>query len=224
MSLPAWIYSLLFFLSLWSRTLVAQTDGPEDPGSLERRYMAIVEKEQRGLRRAEWVEDLASGTAALVIGFYGYYNDQRGLATKLAYGATQTAGVLMLSSTFGRLNKPNLLLHMDQELTAGQPLDRETYQKWVVDTDEQTHRTEQRQIAYTALILGGIYGYNAIREHQVLALRNVFAFLSVNFLVVSSVNFAQFSHAIPTVSLVPRESPSGSLPNLGLQCGWAYEF
>ncbi len=197
MHTPHWFFNILLILIfIAGGHAKAQTEGETNNlDLLEQKYQDILKQEREQMRKGDFVEDLASGLAALTIGLYGYYNDNRGISSKLIYSATQTAGVLMISQTIRKADQPSLLLQVDKNLRKRESMDLETYKKMVVRIDERLSRSQQKQLAYTSLILGSIYGYNAYREKQIPGLRNVFGFLSANFLVVSGVNFFKLSQA-----------------------------
>ncbi len=206
-------FSLSVFIGFWNpKTLKAQSPTETAPLSpLEKRYQEILEEEREQLRKGEFIEDLASGLAALTIGLYGYYNDNRGISSKLIYSATQTAGVLFISQTIRRADQPSLLLSLDRSLRRHDTIDLESYKRLVVRVDDKLTRSNQKQLAYTSLILGSIYGYNAFREKDIAALRSVFGFLSFNFFVVSGVNFFKLSQAPELFSKEPQRMSSLSL-------------
>lgn len=186
-----WFFSLLSLLILLLPRLSMAVE-PMEPTALsplEERYQEILLEEREQLRRGEFVEDLVSGLAALTIGTYGYYNDNKGLTTKLIYSGTQTAGVILISNSIRRLDRPSLLLSLDRSIRKRENMDLERFKKLVVRIDERVARSDQKQLAYTSLLLASIYGYNAYRETKIIGLRNVFGFLSFNFFIVSGVNF-----------------------------------
>jgi hypothetical protein len=221
------LISNILILALMSSPLHAEERRPARPMTpeVDAAYQKIIEEERQEFLQDEFSEDLASGIAALIIGLYGYYNDNRGVATKMVYSATQTAGVLMISSTLGRLNRPSLLLTMDRQLRRNSNMSFPEYQRLVVKAREANDRASYQQIAYTSMILGGIYGYNAYREKEAQALRNVFAFLSLNFLVVSGVSFARMP-AAPALALLPSLTHSDplALRDYELQLRWSFDF
>ncbi|RYZ90254.1 MAG: hypothetical protein EOP04_04490 [Proteobacteria bacterium] len=187
-----WIFSLVF-----GNTLQAAAATAENSDKLDQLYKEILSSEKETLRRGEFTEDLASGLAALTVGLYGYYNDDRGMVTKLFYGATQTAGVLLISQAIRDYDRPSLLLSIHKRLKKTDSMKFTEYQRMLVRYHEKTARADQYQLAYTGLILGSMYGYSAYRERSVPALRNIFTFLSANFLVVSAVNFGRLTFAEP---------------------------
>jgi len=162
---------------------------PSKDRYFEKKYENILDKERKDDKQVSLVEDVAAGVAALLIGLYGYYNDDRGTLTKIAYSATQTAGVVLISKSIYESNKPSLLLLTDKHLKQKGDLAYRNYQRGVVRITHRMKMAEHKQLAYTSGILSLIYGFNGYQEKNIKGLRNVFFFLSFNFLLVSTSNF-----------------------------------
>jgi hypothetical protein len=107
---------------------------------------------------------------------------------KLAYGATQTAGILMISDTVFKANQPSLLLTTDSYIKQRGSISQGSYERSVVTVMQRKSLAELKQLAYSASILSAIYGYNGYRE-DTKAVKNVFFFLAGNFLLVSAMSF-----------------------------------
>lgn len=158
----------------------------------EREYREILKQERMAHDDSLIVDDIASGVAALTIGLYGYYNDDRGVLTKIAYNATMTAGVLLVSDAVLKANKPSLLLLTDKYLKRKKRMNIRNYKRGVVNITRRMELAELKQTAYTSGILGSIYLYNAFRESNK-GLKNVYYFLSLNFVLVSGASFYKVS-------------------------------
>jgi len=179
---------------------------PQKDQLFKQKYKDILKKEQRNDRQVSLIEDVAAGVAALLIGLYGYYNDDRGVLTKIAYSATQTAGVLLISKSVLEANKPSLLLLTDKHLRRKGELEYRNYQRGVVRITNRMKIAEYKQLAYTSGILSLIYGYNGYREEEIKGLKNVFYFLSFNFLLVSVSNTYKVFSSDPALDAPLRKS------------------
>ena len=184
MCLRAFTFS---FLMLWTCSSYC-ADESEVPADVEDRYQKILTDEEAPKQREAVVENVAAGGAALCIGLYGYYNDNRGLMTRLIYSATQTAGVLMVSDAILSANNPSFMAMTDAYLARGKTLDIDKFKFAVVNLTRKQKLAQYKQLAYSGGILSGIYFYNAYRESEP-SLRNVFYFLGANFFLVSAANF-----------------------------------
>jgi len=159
------------------------------------RYKNMIRDERRLLDRSRYVEKIVSGFAALGIGVYGYYFDRQNIGRQLAYSATQTAGVFMISNSLLEGEAPSLLLEADKKLRREGEISYGDYQKIVVEVDRQKKKAAYKQVAYSAGILAGLYSVNSYQErNRNLALRNVYGFLSLNFAVISGVSFWQLNN------------------------------
>jgi hypothetical protein len=158
--------------------------------SADAEYRNIVRRELEFRNSDRAMERIASGSAALAIGTYGYFFDDRGISGKAIYSATQTAGVLLLSNGIFDANHPSLVLSMNSHIQRHGQLRFEDFRSIVVDTERQRLAAENKQLAYTSMILAGLYGYNGYRtKSDEFGVRNTLYFLSFNFAIVSAVNF-----------------------------------
>ncbi|MGE0173205.1 MAG: hypothetical protein AB7T49_10480 [Oligoflexales bacterium] len=154
------------------------------------KYDNLIQEERANNEEA--AETFASGTAALVIGLYGYYNDQRGVSTKVIYSLMQTTGVVLLSESVREVYSPSLLLAQDRYFREKGEISYLRFKKGVVRVTARAERAKYTQLAYTSAILSGLYSYNGYRErNQIDAIKNVFYFLSFNFFLVSGFSFYQ---------------------------------
>jgi hypothetical protein len=152
----------------------------------EERYQAmLVEHQQRDDKRKA-VELIASGTAAALVGIYGYHFDNRGVLAAIAYAGTQTAGILVIGEGIRRYYSTSVVTAIDGALSESD-VSKEALKRTLLDNDDRLKQAKLRADAWTAGLLGGIYMYNAIQVPNDLKNgRNVFLFLSVNALAVSS--------------------------------------
>jgi len=152
-------------------------------------YQSILDEEKQLHDNEYHVETLASGIATLTIGLYGYYLDDRGgTSIRLAYGAAQTAGILMTSSAIKSMNSPSMLILSDRYLRKRKHLSLENYKRAVVSIRKRQERAEKMQIAVTTGILATLYSYNGYREENA-SLKNTFNFLAANFTLISISSF-----------------------------------
>lgn len=191
---PAVATALAFCLS-WANCIDAQAGesvgaASVEQGKIDRAYDRLIEHERARKNPENLAERLASGIAALGIGLYGYYNDDRGVLTKVVYSATQTAGVVLVSNAILDSNQPSLLLLTDRYLHHRQQMDLTKFKRGIVLIEEKRALGEAKQLAYTSAILCGIYAYDGYRaKGSEEGLRNVFYFLSFNFALISAANF-----------------------------------
>ena len=133
-------------------------------------------------------ELIASGSAATLVGVYGYYFDNRGELAKLAYAATQTAGIFVAGDGIYHYYSQNTLIDLDEQLTS----DSVTSSKIrlsLAKNHVRNIRARQRADAWTAGLLGGLYAYNGLRANgSASAVRSAYFFLSANALAVSAFN------------------------------------
>ena len=161
---------------------------------INREYRKMLREERLKETQTRNVEKIASGIVAVGIGVYGYYFDQKNTGRQLAYSATQTAGILMISNSLLEAETPSLLLRLDSQLRNGSDLSYGEYKKTLVTVDRLKSHAAYKQVAYSSGILSVLYAFNSYQERKSnLTLRNVFAFLSLNFAVISSASFYQLS-------------------------------
>ena len=189
------MYSRAFFFSLAAYAALvsgpAQGQGQMSQAEIERRYDQMIAEEAKRTSSENYTSRLGSGIAALCIGLYGYYNDDRGILTRVVYSATQTAGVVMISSSILDANQPSMLLLTDKFLNRRQQMDLGRFKRGTVMIERRRTIGEYKQMAYTSAILSGIYAYNGYREQvdEYVGLKNALYFLSFNFALISGANF-----------------------------------
>lgn len=167
---------------------------PDGRAMVEKEYRKMLREERQEFNHGRSVEKIVSGIAALGIGVYGYYFDQRNTGRQLAYSATQTAGVFMISHSLLQAETPSLLLQMDQAMRNGTDLEYSDYKRILVMTERKRIHAGYKQAAYSSGILSALYAFNSYQERAGnVALHNIFAFLSVNFAVVSGASFYQMN-------------------------------
>ena len=207
--------SALFAQSKTDKNKNTQTDHSEEKlnptdaamhKSYRTEYRAMIREMKVQKNRVNAVEKTASGVAALAIGFYGYYFDSKNTARRLAYSATQTAGVLLIGDSLYEGSAPNLLLTMDEEYKEKSSVSFGRYKEILVNIDRQKSIARLTQVGYTTGILSLLYAYNSFYERdRNIALRNVFGFLSVNFAAISGVSLYKLHKSTSTGSSVSFE-------------------
>jgi hypothetical protein len=177
---------------------------------INREYRKMLREERLKQTLTRNAEKIASGIVAVGIGVYGYYFDQQNTGRQLAYSATQTAGILMISNSLLEAETPSLLLRMDSQMRNGHDLSYAEYKKTLVTVERLKSHAAYKQVAYSSGILSVLYAFNSYQERKSnLTLRNIFAFLSLNFAVISGASFYQLSN----FNMVSNESVSfGLLP------------
>lgn len=160
-------------------------------------YSRLLAAERQGRGPQERYEGLAAGIAALSIGLYGYYNDDRGTLVKFAYSSLQTAGVFMISDMLFRSEQPSLLLTTDGFIKRRGSIDYQQYQRAVVAINRRKKRADTLQLAYGSAILTGLYGFNGYREKSK-AMQNILYFLGGNFLLIAGAGFYQLYDMDPS--------------------------
>ncbi len=166
----------------------AQDNGENVSDEYMKYYRKIVKEERNIGTKKNITENLAAGIAATLIGFYGYYFDNRGLLAKVAYSATQTLGVVTISDSIYNYEKPSFLLLADKHLRKNGVIKKSEYIKGVVNINKNEQKANLKKAAITGGILSGIYAYNGHREQEVKNLKNVFFFLSFNFAIISGIS------------------------------------
>jgi hypothetical protein len=88
MSLVATNYKgwLLCCLFLLSNPLQANVNPSREDRVISQKYKEMLKAEREGRSPRDHYESLAAGVAALFIGIYGYYNDNRGTLGGLVNG------------------------------------------------------------------------------------------------------------------------------------------
>jgi hypothetical protein len=189
----------------------SETLSPAQTNELvNKEYRKMLREERQKQTQTRNAEKIASGIVAVGIGVYGYYFDQQNTGRQLAYSATQTAGILMISNSLLEAETPSLLLRMDSQMRNGNDLSYEAYKKTLVTVERLKSHAGFKQVAYSSGILSVLYAFNSYQERKTnLTLRNVFAFLSLNFAVISGASFYQLS----SFNMTSTESVSfGLLP------------
>ena len=212
---------LLFVYCISTQAAIARSENHVEvlENKYAQKYQEILRKEKKTTSERSYVENLASGLAATIIGFYGYYFDERGLMTKVTYSLTQTAGIILTSDAIYQRSKPSFILLADRHLRNRGALDYEKYQIGVVKIQEQESLATTKNVAVTAGILAGLYAYNGYREKELVNLKNAFYFLSFNFALISGISTYKFFTDRPAKA--NKDSYSLELlPNLQ----WTYHF
>lgn len=188
--------------SAWAKSATMSKD------EINRRYDKLLEDEEFRTSNENFTERLASGLAALAIGLYGYYNDDRGLLTRVVYSATKTAGIVMVSSAMHDAAQPSLLLLTDSYLHRRGALDLARFKRTIVSIERKRQIGEYRRLAYSSAILALLYAYDGYRERESeIGLKNAFYFLSFNFAMISGANFYRLmAQDLPTESASQRWS------------------
>jgi hypothetical protein len=155
-------------------------------------YDDMIENEKSSFETETFSEGMASGIAALSIGFYGYYYDDRGVALRVAYAATQTIGVLLIGDAIYKANRPSRILITDKHLRLIEK-GHGTVEQLRIDLAE-AHRQDltakRKKLAYSSAILSALYLINARNEDsENSTIRNVYYFFSFNAALVSVSNF-----------------------------------
>jgi hypothetical protein len=178
-------------------------------------YQTMIEQEQHAHETQHFSEELAGGIAALSIGLYGYYFDDRGVALRAVYAAAQTIGVLQIGESIYNANKPSIPLTTEEQL---QQL--ENKQGSTADLREalgrayrQDRLASSKKLAYASAILAVLYSINGQHEKARNAtIANVYRFLAFNAALVSGANFYKSYGELDTkvailVPRVPNENP-----------------
>jgi hypothetical protein len=158
----------------------------------------------------DYYEKLAAGIAALSVGTYGYYNEDKGAIVKLIYSGTQTAGLVMISSAVLEYNRPSLILSNDLHFKNFDSMSYEKYKAQVVSTNRRARLAEIKSTSYTTAILGAMYLYNGSQEDNK-SIRNLFYFLGGNFVLISGASFYKLYSYTQPVSQKPQVVNSVSI-------------
>jgi len=164
---------------------LAANPNPErggDPSS----YQAILAEKESYYSRSTAYEIIASGAAATIIGFYGYDFDQRGFVAKIAYAATQTAGIIGVGEGIRRLYGGSLETDLERALSKYDHLDRSQIRELILSREQRQKYADQVATTWTASLLATTYLYNAYREPKKNnTTRSVYLFLAANALAVA---------------------------------------
>ena len=148
--------------------------------SIQDQYKSLLTEQRVSFSSDRAVELIASGSAATLVGIYGYYFEDRGNLAKLAYAGTQTAGVFMVGEGIKKYYGQSLLLSLSTEFE-GDVLSQRKFGELVVNNASINTRARLIGETWTAGLLGSIYAYNASRTGQTLGnIRSVYVFLSAN--------------------------------------------
>ena len=144
---------------------------------INREYRKMLREERVKETQTRNAEKIASGIVAVGIGVYGYYFDQQNTGRQLAYSATQTAGILMISNSLLEAETPSLLLRMDSQMRNGNDLSYAEYKKTLVTVERLKSHAAYKQVAYSSGILSVLYAFNSYQERKSnQTLRNVSKF------------------------------------------------
>lgn len=190
---------------------ISRADAPsEAPHTESQLYEKMISDYRTADDQHKAIELIASGSAATLVGVYGYYFDERGVLAQLAYAATQTAGIIVIGEGVKHYYSVSTMNAMDQALNSPSP-SPQTIKRAMLENHFQLKRAKQRADAWTAGLLGSLYAYNAIRTPRSLkSLRNVYLFLSINALAVSGYNTYQLWHTANDTELGLSLSSSGA--------------
>lgn len=154
-------------------------------------YEELIAGEQAKHEKITFVENLASGIAAVSIGLYGFYFDDGGVTTKTVYTATQTLGVVLIGDSIYDLNKKSTLLTTHEfidRIENGKDVDIDRLKKKLVSVTNENEKAITKRNAYTSAVLSSLYLINGQNEKDE-SLTNIYYFLSFNFALVSVASF-----------------------------------
>jgi hypothetical protein len=152
-------------------------------------YQAILREKEAYYSRDTAYEIIASGAAATMIGFYGYYFDTRGHVAKVAYAATQTAGIIGIGEGIRRFYGGSLEVDLEGAMVQNGRLEPHQIRALILDREAHQRYAERVATAWTAGLLAATYLYNAHREPpQNEAARSIYLFLAANAMAVSVVS------------------------------------
>jgi hypothetical protein len=154
-------------------------------------YQKALHDERRHYNKRSNLEKIVGGTLAFSLGTYGYYNDvNRKIAGKLIYSATQSGGILALSSGIVGLSASSPVIAVDDAFQQKGDLSYDDYKRIVVQSSRASELAEIQKTAISTGLLAVLYGYNSFKErNNSQILRNTFGFLAFNFTLFSSVSF-----------------------------------
>lgn len=205
------LYSLTANQIAWAGEKAPRPSRTAPPASeaWTKSYNQIIRSERRSQNSRTDIEKIVGGSLAFLLGTYGYYNDkQQKVAGKLIYSATQSGGIIALSSGIVGLSSVSTLAALDDEFLREGDLSYGHYQRVVVSTIKSQELGEIQKTAISTGLLAALYGYNGYAERKGnLALRNTFLFLTFNFTLFSSVSFYRWYN----FEDIPSSSDSGKL-------------
>jgi hypothetical protein len=158
-------------------------------------YNDVLKIERRSQNRRSNLEKIVGGSLAFLLGTYGYYYDsQQKIGGKLIYSATQSGGILAISSGIIGLNAVSPLIAIDDAFQNHGELTYNQYKHIVVRSRNSETLGEIQKTAISTGLLAVLYSYNGYQERKGnTVLRNTFAFLAFNFTLFSSVSFYRWS-------------------------------
>jgi hypothetical protein len=156
-----------------------------------RPYEQAIRSERKSYNDRTHIERIVGGGLAFALGTYGYYNDKnRQIAGKLIYSATQSGGILAISSGIVGLSSTSPILALDEEFQKQGRLSYQEYKRVVVESSRSAEIAGIQRTAISAGLLAALYSYNSYLERRGnLVLRNTFGFMAFNFTMFSSVSF-----------------------------------
>lgn len=170
-----------------------------------RPYEKALQDERRQYNKRTNLEKMVGGALAFALGTYGYYNDEnRQIAGKLIYSATQSGGILALSSGIVGFSASSPVIAIDDAFQKKGELSYEDYKRIVVQSSRASELAEIQKTAISTGLLAVLYSYNGFKErNESQILRNTFGFLAFNFTLFSGVSFYRwmtFEYDTPTTS------------------------
>ena len=183
---------------------------PTTNASAEVAYDRFMRAERSYYNKKNIIERGISGGAALLIGFYGYYNDKRGPISSVVYSLTQTAGVYLVSQSIFDRSHSSLFLSLDQSFRQKGEMKHVEFKHHFADYEQKRHYGEVRKNSYMTGALAAIYAVNGLNESTD-AIRNTYYFAAANLLLISTVNFAELyklnaQNPLTKVSLLPSSN------------------
>ncbi len=176
-------------------------------------YEKALQDERRLYNKRSNLEKIVGGTLAFALGTYGYYNDSnRRIAGKLIYSATQSGGILALSSGIVGLSSTSTVIAVDEAFQKKGDLAYEDYKRIVVQSSMASELAEIQKTAISTGLLAALYSYNGFKErngNQIL--RNTFGFLAFNFTLFSGVSFYRW---------ITFETGSAGSPQSKMSASW----
>lgn len=136
-------------------------------------------------------EKIIGGSLAFALGTYGYYRDtDRKIAGKIVYSATQSGGILALSSGIVGLTSSSTILAVDSAFRMRGEMTYNDYKSVVVTSKRAAELAEIQKNAISTGLLSILYSYNCfIESKRSEVLRNSFGFLAFNLALFSGVSF-----------------------------------
>lgn len=179
-------------------------------------YATAIRAERRTHNTRSNIERIVGGSLAFALGTYGYYNDStRQTAGKIIYSATQSGGILALSSGIVGLSSESPLLALDSEFLKKGQLSYDDYKRIVVRSRSASELAEIQKTAIASGLLATLYAYNGYMErNRNLVLRNTFGFLAFNFTLFSSVSFYRWINYEDSLSTPNAAKITASIDSL----------